>query len=170
MKVLRIHCGYYGSMVSRSCLTWAAAGSVDSTYTDWRRLSSGSFFPRMASSAEIKKQQTHQLQTLDSHQSPGINVSVELNSMCMLYAGNWITYTRWPRTVSGHSPFGNSAAVAVVAGWWGAVIGFSFEISRCTRFSRLTFLKIRAMRAPMIAKTTYTINKVHSKRGRRSRR
>lgn len=75
----------------------------------------------------------------------------------------WTTRTPWPRTLSGHSPFGNLAEVAVLTGCWGADIGFSLEISRWTRFSRLKFLKTRAMRAPMIKKSAYTTNKVHSK-------
>lgn len=49
----------------------------------------------------------------------------------------------------------------------GAVRGFSLEISRCTRFSRLMFRNIRATRAPMFVKLLNTLTRVQAVDGER---
>lgn len=78
----------------------AAAGSEDSTYTDWRSFRSGSFFPLMASAVEkVKQQLILRNQTMSDHHRPGINVCVDFLCILLDHTHAVTPDTQWTLTV-----------------------------------------------------------------------
>ncbi|MEQ2172490.1 hypothetical protein GOODEAATRI_021595 [Goodea atripinnis] len=85
----------------------------------------------------------------------------------------WISRLHIHRPKLSLSPSELTAEGGASVACQGAALGFSLEISRSARFSKLKFRNIRASRAPMLdmsRKSAVTVNKVPSNSQRRARR
>lgn len=128
-------------------LTSAGAGSVESTYTDLRRATSGSSF-RFTACSTVNTTMSHWVRRLaNGRRNFPVNRDPDLGCH--------------PQRRCPKNPFDSPASE--VKGCWccwggsvtgcrGAAFGFCLAISRWTRFSRLKLLNIRPTREPMLHK------------------